>query len=291
MSSRGGGGGDWNCGSCSVNNFSNRTSCFKCSEPKPEGAGGGDGDSRGSSGGRGGGRGGFSGGSSRGGEWECSSCQANNFSNRTSCFKCSEPKPEGAGGGESSRGNSRTPRGDDWECGSCKANNFGSRSSCFKCSEPKPEGAGGGGGGGDSRPSGGEWVCESCQEKNFSRRTECFKCSEPKPAGAGDKFTDDKPKEFYIPPELSTDENDIFGSGIATGINFSKYDSIPVKVSGENAPPAIASFETSGLRPFLLDNVRKSGYTVPTPIQKHSVPIVLAKRDLMACAQTGNFSL
>lgn len=288
MSSRGGGGGDWNCGSCSVNNFSNRTSCFKCSEPKPEGAGGGDGDSRGSSGGRGGGRGGFSGGSSRGGEWECSSCKANNFSNRTSCFKCSEPKPEGAGGGESSRGNSRTPRGDDWECGSCKANNFGSRSSCFKCSEPKPEGAGGGG---DSRPSGGEWVCESCQEKNFSRRTECFKCSEPKPAGAGDKFTDDKPKEFYIPPELSTDENDIFGSGIATGINFSKYDSIPVKVSGENAPPAIASFETSGLRPFLLDNVRKSGYTVPTPIQKHSVPIVLAKRDLMACAQTGNFSL
>jgi ATP-dependent RNA helicase DDX3X len=38
----------------------------------------------------------------------------------------------------------------------------------------------------------------------------------------------------------------------------------------------------------LLDNILLARYTVPTPVQKHSIPIVLAGRDLMACAQTGS---
>lgn len=37
-----------------------------------------------------------------------------------------------------------------------------------------------------------------------------------------------------------------------------------------------------------MDNINKSGYTIPTPIQKHSIPIILNQRDLMACAQTGS---
>lgn len=34
----------------------------------------------------------------RPGDWNCE-CGANNFSNKTACFKCQADKPEGAGGG------------------------------------------------------------------------------------------------------------------------------------------------------------------------------------------------
>lgn len=104
-------------------------------------------------------------------------------------------------------------------------------------------------------------------------------------AADGD-FNDEKPREFYIPTEM--DESDIFGSGISSGINFSKYDNIPVKVTGENLPESIIRFEDSGLSKFLLENVTKSGYTQPTPIQKASIPVVMSGRDLMGCSQTGS---
>lgn len=59
-------------------------------------------------------------------------------------------------------------------------------------------------------------------------------------------------------------------------------------MTGDNPPEPIESFETSGLTSFLLDNIKKSGYTKPTPIQKYAIPTVLQQRDLMACAQTGS---
>ncbi|KAH8393624.1 hypothetical protein KR200_007718, partial [Drosophila serrata] len=47
-------------------------------------------------------------------------------------------------------------------------------------------------------------------------------------------------------------------------------------------------FDDAGLRGIVYENVVKSGYKVPTPIQKVSIPVIADGRDLMACAQTGS---
>ncbi|EGY17691.1 ATP-dependent RNA helicase ded1 [Verticillium dahliae VdLs.17] len=68
-------------------------------------------------------------------------------------------------------------------------------------------------------------------------------------------------------------ERELFGtpddpSKQHTGINFEKYDDIPVEASGHDVSRACPH--------------------VPTPVQKYSIPIVMGGRDLMACAQTGS---
>ena len=47
------------------------------------------------------------------------------------------------------------------------------------------------------------------------------------------------------------------------------------------------TFESLNLIPQLLNNVHKSGYETPTPIQQATVPIVLDGKDVLGCAQTG----
>ena len=47
------------------------------------------------------------------------------------------------------------------------------------------------------------------------------------------------------------------------------------------------TFDSLGLTPRLLGNVRASGYTAPTPIQAATIPHVLRGRDVLGCAQTG----
>ncbi|KAJ2601789.1 ATP-dependent RNA helicase ded1 [Coemansia sp. RSA 1286] len=73
-----------------------------------------------------------------------------------------------------------------------------------------------------------------------------------------------------------------------TGINFEKYDDIPVESSGNNVPEPITNFEEADLDPLLRENIKLSGYTVPTPVQKWSISLGREARDMMACAQTGS---
>eukprot|EP00794_Sanderia_malayensis_P010845 gene10845-11998_t len=82
-------------------------------------------------------------------------------------------------------------------------------------------------------------------------------------------------------------ERELFGSG-STGINFDKYEDIPVEATGNDCPTNIESFEECDLGEILGENIKLCGYSKPTPVQKYSIPIVMKKRDLMACAQTGS---
>lgn len=73
-----------------------------------------------------------------------------------------------------------------------------------------------------------------------------------------------------------------------TGINFDAYEDIPVETSGENVPPPVNTFAEIDLGPAVNENIRRCKYVKPTPVQKYAIPISMAGRDLMACAQTGS---
>ena len=109
--------------------------------------------------------------------------------------------------------------------------------------------------------------------------------------GSGDgQWRDGK----HVPgPANARKERELFGvandpTKQASGINFDKYDDIPVEASGQGVPEAVTTFTNPPLDDHLLTNIDLAGYKVPTPVQKYSIPIVMAGRDLMACAQTGS---
>ena len=47
------------------------------------------------------------------------------------------------------------------------------------------------------------------------------------------------------------------------------------------------SFENLNLIEPILRALKTEGYTIPTPIQEQSIPIILQRKDLLGCAQTG----
>ncbi|KAJ7716578.1 P-loop containing nucleoside triphosphate hydrolase protein [Mycena maculata] len=98
----------------------------------------------------------------------------------------------------------------------------------------------------------------------------------------------------HIPgPRNMRTEKELFGDAADpskqhTGINFEKYDEIPVEATGSLVPDPVNEFTSPPLDPVLLENIGYARYTNPTPVQKYSIPIVANGRDLMACAQTGS---
>jgi ATP-dependent RNA helicase DDX3X len=83
-------------------------------------------------------------------------------------------------------------------------------------------------------------------------------------------------------------EKELFGQVVTQGIDFDKYQDIPMEMSGNDYPEAMTSFEESKIHEVLLDNIKLCGYKSPTPIQKGSLAVCMKGRDLMGCAQTGS---
>ncbi|PIN24344.1 ATP-dependent RNA helicase [Handroanthus impetiginosus] len=62
-----------------------------------------------------------------------------------------------------------------------------------------------------------------------------------------------------------------------------------VEATGLDVPTPATSFREMGFSAKALnDNIRRCKYMNPTPIQKYAIPVAMAGRDLMACAQTGS---
>ncbi|CRK97855.1 CLUMA_CG011230, isoform A [Clunio marinus] len=94
--------------------------------------------------------------------------------------------------------------------------------------------------------------------------------------------------DYTVPlPRDERIELELFGTA-NTGINFSKYEDIPVDATGHDVPKHITSFDDIKLTDIIRENVKMARYDKPTPVQKYAIPIILSGRDLMSCAQTGS---
>jgi hypothetical protein len=99
------------------------------------------------------------------------------------------------------------------------------------------------------------------------------------------RSTDGDPFERDAAQKAESDA--VFGAE-NTGINFDAYEDIPVETSGHDVPAHVETFEELDLGDALTSNIRRCKFTKPTPVQKYAIPIGLAGRDMMACAQTGS---
>jgi len=68
-------------------------------------------------------------------------------------------------------------------------------------------------------------------------------------------------------------ERDLFGEAQAAPSNLENYEEIPVETSGNEVPRAFEAFTDAELHEVLLDNIKLAGYSRPTPVQKHAIPI------------------
>ena len=133
------------------------------------------------------------------------------------------------------------------------------------------------------------------QEANFY-----FKCVDTTLSRKSNNFAG-KLNKININEPMSSNEKSIFGTISGTqGINFDKYDNIPVKRSGVGSKeyPVLESFVDdkilhSHMPAYLARNIKLCGYVKPTPVQKHAIPAAIGFKvnkasDLMVCAQTGS---
>uniref|UniRef100_A0A3P9KFJ7 RNA helicase n=1 Tax=Oryzias latipes TaxID=8090 RepID=A0A3P9KFJ7_ORYLA len=107
--------------------------------------------------------------------------------------------------------------------------------------------------------------------------------------GGSSRWGEDSREDDWSKPTAPNErlEQELFSGG-NTGINFEKYDDIPVEATGSNCPPHIESFHDVDMGEIVMGNIALTRYDRPTPVQKYAIPIIKTKRDLMACAQTGS---
>ena len=61
-----------------------------------------------------------------------------------------------------------------------------------------------------------------------------------------------------------------------------------ISVKGDNVPNPIQYFEEGNFPPYVMEAIRRQGFSQPTPIQAQGWPIALSGKDLVAIAQTGS---
>ncbi|CAI9782483.1 unnamed protein product [Fraxinus pennsylvanica] len=106
---------------------------------------------------------------------------------------------------------------------------------------------------------------------------------------SGGYFHDQNPSSFTFGISEKFNELEVTQEvDDSSELNASAYDDTPVEASGTDIPPPVMSFSEICFSQSLIDNIKRCKYVKPTPIQRYAIPVAMAGRDLMACAQTGS---
>jgi hypothetical protein len=145
-------------------------------------------------------------------------------------------------------------------------------------------GSGYGGGGGGDKKQNRRVAQEELTQKKMEKETEFFWNLVER---------NKKQPNRRMNSSSNGEEKKLFGAQGNAGIKFDSYESIPVEKSGPHADaaPPMNSFDelTDSLPEFMISNLQRMKYDVPTPIQKYAIPLALLGHDLMCSAQTVSF--
>ncbi|KAK4574583.1 ATP-dependent RNA helicase dbp10 [Recurvomyces mirabilis] len=83
-----------------------------------------------------------------------------------------------------------------------------------------------------------------------------------------------------LPPSDSEDEDEAFIAATTAAANRKGIDGKKKKAG--------AAFQSMGLNTHLLKAIARKGFTVPTPIQRKTVPLILDGQDVVGMARTGS---
>ena len=74
--------------------------------------------------------------------------------------------------------------------------------------------------------------------------------------------------EDYSDEQYGAIQNKLFSNdnSMNVGIDFKKYEDIPVHVSGREPPPHMENFNDTDLGDVVLRNIELAHYTKPTPV-------------------------
>ncbi|XP_054288199.1 probable ATP-dependent RNA helicase DDX5 [Macrosteles quadrilineatus] len=87
-------------------------------------------------------------------------------------------------------------------------------------------------------------------------------------------------KDFYTPHSNVTNRsfNDV--------MSFRSRNEMTIK--GNSVPYPIEHFEEGNFPPYVMDSIRRQGFSTPTPIQAQGWPIALSGSDMVGIAKTGS---
>ncbi|KAI6655590.1 vasa B [Oopsacas minuta] len=105
--------------------------------------------------------------------------------------------------------------------------------------------------------------------------------------GRGDGRDNNGPSKPNI-PYIPSDNQAHFDDPIPQGDMFYRYQDLKVDITGDDIPKHVNSFGEIDFCKSVFENIAKSNYKEMTPVQKYAIPAILARRDLMGCAETGS---